>query len=59
MAEAKMCYFPTILNLPGSLGTLWQFLMSCRKISDTDCAGYFFGCAGQKTQGYVGYAEAF
>ncbi len=23
---------------------------SCRKISDTDCAGYFFGCAGQKTQ---------
>ena len=31
-------------------------IRSCRKISGTDCAGYFFGCAGQKTQGYVGLA---
>ena len=23
---------------------------NCRKISDTDCAGYFFQCAGQKSR---------
>ena len=43
-------YAGTLNGIVGEFGEGGAILRNCRKISDADCAGYFFESAVQKTQ---------